>query len=161
VNKITPHWVKGALIAPLSAGLIFMTIGGVLALFSELPKPITVEPDALAEYVMAMVPAIAVGWIIAIIPCCIGASALAYWGGSNPAARSMALWIITGAAVTITPSLIALGISDEGASVAVVFGTCGTVCAAICRRFTTWQVIDPQPTRQRPARAVNPGRLLE
>ncbi len=153
---IKPRWTVGALIAPLTAGPVFMASGGLVALYADLPKPVVLELDALGQYMMAMIPAIPFGWIFAVIPCCLGAAAMGHIGVRYPATRSIRFWILAGMALTMLPAFILAPTTDRGLAAAFVFGCCGAICAALCHRFTTWDGDPLVPPVRSPARAVSP-----
>lgn len=135
MRRISPLFGPIAL-ASLAAGPIFLVSTGLAAIYLEMPKPVIVEPALIAPGILLFVPAIAIGFILSVVPNMIGNSLLLFTGGAIRAARARPVWIGTGA-------LFGAAIAGETGAFAAPPLAVGLIltsacCAAICRLSACW-----------------------
>ncbi len=141
--RTTVHFAKGPIIASIAAGPVFVISGAASALYLTLPRPIpTNVPDlfgVLISSAFIMLPAIVLGWFIAIVPCFAGTAALGNLGRVTPWVRLPLLWALVGGGVMAVPLLLFSDFGNNADALIFAFTAAGTVCALICRRFTVWE----------------------
>ncbi len=123
--------------ASLLAGPVFVTSCALASLYLELPRPIVVSANQLGLFLILLIPAVAVGFLIAFVPVAIGAALLFRLGRQFEVLRAPIAWTLVGAAIGI--ALVA-ALELDGAWREIGFGLVATcaICATICRRRIVW-----------------------
>ena len=158
MNRDQPRYLKAPFIAAIFAGPIFIAAVFLAFTYLQLPKTIEIEAPSieLGELAGLILGSFVFGWLIAVIPCAIGTAAMAHIGKIYTGTRMVAVWVATGMAVIGVPASLLEGFTPNNAPVNIALTLTGGVCAAICRRFTTWgDAPETEPARP-PARAVSP-----
>jgi hypothetical protein len=120
----------GVFTAAFLAGPIFM-FGLLLAdYFSRIPAAIPLEPEMLLV-VPFMGYTMVIGFLLAIMPCLIGAALMTALSRS-PVMRSPFAWCVIGSAIPLTVAWLSWG--EWGIPTFALSATGGT-CALICRKF--------------------------
>jgi hypothetical protein len=160
MNRTHARYFKAPIIAAILAFPIFAAVTFLVSIIERLPKPVEVSQpgETFIELIAIVFGSLLFGWVVAIIPCVIGTTVLANLGKTFPATRLPIFWVVVGAGVIAIPTAIAGSFTGDGAFVFMAFTVTGGFCAAICRRFTTWEVGPLAKPNQAPARVISPPR---
>ncbi|MGZ8286641.1 MAG: hypothetical protein ACXW27_07105 [Allosphingosinicella sp.] len=124
--------------ASLAAGPIFIVSTALAALYLKSPQSIdvAVNPAFIAPALVMFVPAIAVGFILSIVPNLFGSSLLYFTGVAFPTARAPLVWVAAGGLL----GTVIVWATSNFAEPAFTFGLIMTsaCCAAICRHSAFW-----------------------
>lgn len=88
--------LAAALLASAVAGPLFVALFGAAAAYLQLPRPITIDPAAIA-IVLIVMPALFVGFALAFVPTLIGSMALGALADRGEVFRLPEIWMIAGA----------------------------------------------------------------
>jgi hypothetical protein len=132
----TPAFQRGAVIASVSAGPIFVLAFALTGLSAGVDAASALGAGLVAIVGVGVI-AIPFGFMLSIVPNLIGAWILAMLGQGNDGVRLPVVWIVVG---SLAAGLFAWAIrpSFGGAEMVVAFAATGGACALICRRFTRW-----------------------
>jgi ABC-type thiamin/hydroxymethylpyrimidine transport system permease subunit len=125
-----------AIYASAAAGPMFLLSLAAAEAYKFLPQPIPFDPTYLV-FLIWLVPAFVVGFIISFVPNAIGAHLLSKAGEVSEAAREPLIWIGAGAAAGFGLALLfrTFQYSDPGTFALVLTSAS---CAGICRAWTAW-----------------------
>ncbi len=134
-----PHYVLGALIAPLAGGPAFVAGLVLVDVAQAFPGQVDLRSDWLAHGIGFSALSIIPGWLFAFLPCLIGAAFMAHWGRFVPTTRHPLVWGLAGFLSVSIAVLAVEGIAEKTLAAVTMYGLPGLVCALICRKFTTWR----------------------
>ena len=126
------------LFACLVAGPAFLTSTVLASHYLELPRPIVVAPEEVGTFLIMLIPALLVGFFLALVPVVIGTAALRSLGNDSLRFRSPWLWTATGAVTGATLALL-LGLATVGQHFAFGLVVTSALCGLVSRKFTSWE----------------------
>lgn len=125
-------FAPGVTRACIAAGPVFLA-ATVLFTTQAFPGPVAVNVSSLL-LLLALVPAIVVGGLLALFPNLIGTALLANLADRNAGVRLPAFWGLVGGLVAGS----AAGFEDVDGATTAAFAATGAICALICRSGTRW-----------------------
>jgi hypothetical protein len=161
MKNIEARYFKAPIIAAIFAFPFFAAATFLIEIVERLPKPLAINQpgETIIELLAIIFGSLLFGWMIAVIPCTIGTAILANLGRTYSATRFPLFWVFVGTAAVGIPIAIAQGFTANAATPFTMLTLTGGFCAAICRRFTTWEVGPQVKPDQAPARVISPPRL--
>jgi hypothetical protein len=143
---------KGILISSVAAGPIFVTLLGIEALYTSLPKAMPVPGDSSGVLMLFLIiPVVAFGFFAALLPNAVGAWMMGNLGRHFEFAQLAPIWAATGSLGVV--SALALGgwfVADQSTGLSALIIT-GGICALICRHYTRWAECAPERPIRAPA----------
>lgn len=128
------------LIASLAAGPLFF--GGIVlgVLYKSLPAPIDVQPETVFGFVMGMLVASGIGFLIALAATALGTKLMITLGNQFEVARYRLIWVIVGAALG-TATCFLFDPSWDAPEIGIAFILAAAICAWICRTSKPWEAL--------------------
>ena len=126
------------LYACLIAGPVFLTSLVSASLYLKLPQPIVVSAGEFGAFVVLILPALIVGFLLALIPVTIGTAALFTLGEQNAAFRLPGVWTAVGAAIGIA-LVILLQLAGPWREAGFALVVTSAVCARVARNYVNWE----------------------
>lgn len=126
-----------ASLASIAAGPLFLFSYTFAALYLKLPAPIEIDLRIVPSFMLMLIPALIIGFTLAIIPTIFGTLAMSALARRNELARLPAAWVVVGG---VCGALIAtmVGRSQYGMDAETAFALISTsaICAVICRKWS-------------------------
>ena len=130
--------MSGAILyACLLAGPVFLTSTALASLYLKLPQPILVSGSEFGLFLMMMLPALIVGFLLALVPVTLGTAALFALGEKNAAFRLPGMWAAVGAASGIALTIL-FKLEGPWREVSFALVVTSAVCARMARNFVDW-----------------------
>jgi hypothetical protein len=128
------------LIASLAAGPLFF--GGIVlgALYKSLPAPIDIRPEGVIGFVMGMLVASGIGFLIALAATVIGTRIMIALGNQFDVARYRLIWLIVGA-VLGTAVCFVVEPGWDSPEIGIAFILASAICAWLCRTSKPWDAL--------------------
>lgn len=123
-------------LASLAAGPIFLASAGLAFAYLELPRPVVVDPAQMVPGLLSFIPAIIVGFILAIVPNLAGSYLMHFTGRAFPATRPRLIWFGTGALVGAAIAGSTGAFAEPAYAFALILTS--ACCARICRLSACW-----------------------
>lgn len=144
--KVNGSPVFAAFATSAAAGPMFVTFTALAYLYLQIPHTVAFGAEDLGTFVLMMVPAAIVGFILAFVPNLLGSAVMATIGESAEWGRSPLAWSLagglagTGLVLLFAPrdGLFA-DVGQEGGAAAFALIATSAICARICRGQFDWE----------------------
>ena len=123
--------------ACMVAGPIFLTSAVLASLYLKLPKPILMSPKDVFGFLFILIPALPIGFLLALVPVMIGTGLLWLLGEKDRRFRTPVLWVATGAGAGALLAMT-LGVASEPRYAGFALVVTSAVCALVSRKQATW-----------------------
>ena len=120
------------------AGPVFVTTCALTSLYLELPKPIVISGSEFGLFLVLLVPALMVGFLLAVVPVTIGTALLVGLGARSPTFRSARTWAAVGASLGIG-LVIAIRLEGPWHDVGFALVVTCVVSALVSHRLARWE----------------------
>jgi hypothetical protein len=124
-------------LASLAAGPIFLVSTVLAFAYSELPRPLIIDPAQIVAGIALFIPAVIVGFILSIVPNFMGSYLMHFTGKAFPATRAPLLWFGTGALCGAALAWSTGAFDDPAYAFALILTS--ACCARICRLSAYWE----------------------
>lgn len=145
-------------LASLAAGPVFLLGLAASAWAATAASPVPIPADlgfGTFGVVVVTIPAIVVGFVLAIVPNILGATVMTRLGRRNVAMRLPIAWALAGGLATGLPfELLSIAPAGDDRIGVFAFVFTGTCCALICRRRAEWAGADDRALPSRRLTAI-------
>ena len=144
--KVNGSPVFAAFAASIAAGPLFLAFSAGAFLYLQIPHTITFVAEDLGIFMVMMLPATFVGFILAFVPNLLGSAVMATIGDSAEWGRSPLAWTLAGGLAGMALVLLFApreapfaGFDQEGGAGAFALIATSAICARICHRQFDWE----------------------